>query len=173
MIIVPGNMNLREVTIQDHEFLVELHNDPDVLKNVTDPTPVTMETHLKWWHEIHQEPREKRLIFEVGGVKVGFTKFYSIDLVNKNCVLGADIHKSHRGYGYAKMMWSLMLNKCFIDWKLHRVSLLTASFNEVGRHIYKNVGFKDEGVGTQLLLRDGKFYDCIYMYMLDEDWYKR
>lgn len=154
-------------------FLVELHNDPVVLHNLTDPRPITIEHHLEWWAKIVNSSDQRRLIFTVGEDRVGFTKFYDIDQVNRSCILGADIHGDHRGKGYAKTMWSLMLDMAFTTLKLHRVCLTTAEYNLIGRRLYTGLGFKEEGRLTQSLYRDGKFYDQLGMYMLRDDWEKR
>ena len=166
----PLKMQLRHVRDDDHEWLVELHNDPSVLHNMIDNRSITLEHHMAWWAGISKDPRQLRLIFTVNDERVGFTKFYNIDQVNHNCVLGGDIHKDHRGKGYAKYMWQLMLNHCFIDLNLHRVALATAVFNEPGQRTYCRVGFKEEGRQIDVLYRDGKYHDGICMYMLRSDW---
>jgi RimJ/RimL family protein N-acetyltransferase len=163
-------MKLRHVVDEDHVWLVELHNDPIVLKNLINPDPISLQHHMVWWSGISNNPKQLRLIFEVDEVSVGFTKFYDIDLINHNCVLGADIHRNFRGIGYAKYMWALMLNVCFDNLKLHRVALSTAAFNQIGQRVYKNLGFKEEGRYHDVLFRDGEYHDGICMYMLREDW---
>ena len=170
---VPVNMNLRKVCVDDHEWLVELHDDPEVLRNVTHPQKITLEQHLLWWNRISNMCDQARLIFEIDHERVGFTKFYDIDHINHSCVLGADIHGSHRGKGYAKYMWTLMLDKCFYELELHRVSLTTACYNAVGQHIYSSLGFVEEGRLIESLYRDGNYHDQICMYMLRRDWANR
>ncbi len=162
-------LSLREVCDDDHLWLVELHNDPEVLKNLTNPQPITLESHLNWWNSLNKE-KEKRYVFCVNEEKVGFCKIYSIDRNNKNCLLGADIHKDYRGKGLAKHMWQLMLHVCFNELSLHRVSLTTASYNLIGQRVYKNLGFKEEGRQIESLYREEKYHDSICMYLLKQDW---
>lgn len=169
---VPDNMGLVPVTDHDHEWLVELHNDPEVLRNLTHPNPIQMKDHLTWWEGIRHDPREQRWIFKVDGERVGFTKFYSIDRVNKNCVLGADIHKLHRGKGLAKFMWSAMLDHAFASLRVHRVSLTTADYNNIGYRVYTQLGFRSEGTLHESLFRSDEYYDQFCMYMLRSDWMK-
>ena len=171
MIIVPDNMTLKTVSDDDHAFLVDLHNDPVVLRNITNPTLVTFEQHVSWWNSIKNNDKELRLIFCIDDVNVGFTKFYNIDRCNRNCVLGADIHQAFRGKGYAKFMWTLMLKKCFDDMKLHKTSLSTAIFNSIGIRIYLGLGFKIEGHITDALLREDRYYDGISMYLTEDMFY--
>jgi RimJ/RimL family protein N-acetyltransferase len=161
---------LRDVQDEDHEWLVELHNDPLVLKNLTDPRPITMESHMAWWNSLNQE-KNPRKIFCLNNDRIGFCKIYNIDASNKNCLLGADIHESHRGNGHAKIMWLMMLEYCF-GWplELHRVSLTTAEYNSVARRVYKKVGFATEGIMVDSLLRDGEYHDQICMYMTKDMW---
>lgn len=159
------NYSLREVSDHDHVWLVELHNDPEVLRNLTNPNAITLEEHLSWWNRTLRDASQKRLIFTVDDEKVGFAKFYSIDRTNRNCVLGADIKKDFRGKGYAKFMWSLMLDHCK-DIGMHRVSLTTAEYNTVGQRVYRNLGFIEEGRLKSSLYRDGQFFDQICMYKI-------
>jgi RimJ/RimL family protein N-acetyltransferase len=170
VIIAPQHMTLREVKDTDHEWLVELHNDPNVLYNLTNPSPITHAQHMDWWENISGDSKQLRLVFEVNGQRMGFTKFYDIDRTNMSCVLGADIHSTYRGRGLAKYMWALMLNKCFCELGMYRVSLTTAEYNVIGQRVYTGLGFKEEGRLTQSLRRSLKHHDQIMMYMLRPDW---
>ncbi len=170
MIIPPPNMQLRIVTDDDHKWLIALHNDPEVLKNLTNPDAITMAQHVLWWEKTKIDQQQLRLIFTVNDEPVGFTKFYNIDSANSNCMLGADIHKDHRGKGYAKNMWAMMLNVSFFSMHMYRVSLTTAEFNTVGQRVYRGLGFKEEGRLVKSLYRECHFHDQICMYMLKDDW---
>lgn len=162
------SFKLKNVTDDDHEWLCNLHNDPIVLRNVTDPSIITLESHMNWWNS--RGSSEQYKIFAVDEKRVGFAKFRPIDNQNRNVVLGADIHKDHRGKGYAKHMWSMMLDECFNELGMHRASLVTAAYNERGIHIYKKIGFKEEGRSVDLLYRDGEYHDVICMYVLEHEW---
>lgn len=169
IILAHNNYSFREVEDSDHEWLVELHNDPAVLYNITNPSPITLDEHLNWWNSLNKE-KEKRFIFCVDGERVGFVKFYTIDKINKNCLLGADIHKAHRGKGYAKIMWKMMLVYSFDTLELHRVSLTAAEYNRVALKVYFGVGFMSEGVMIDSLYRDGSYYNQICMSLTEKEW---
>ena len=170
---VPDQYYLRPIEDDDHPFLVELHNDPQVLHNLTHPEPITMEQHLRWWERTKSDRRQLRLMFVADGKKAGLTKFYDYDAMNRTIVLGADIHKDFRGQGLAKFMWTLMLERCFEGFLVHRVSLTTAEYNGVGQRVYRRLGFKEEGRLKESLLRDGTFHDQLCMYMTEQDWQNR
>ena len=158
--------SIREVEFEDHKWLVGLHNDPLVLRNITNPNPITLDDHLNWWYNLGND--QKRLVFCVNGFRAGFCKFYNIDADNNNCILGADLHLDFRGKGHSIHMWKLMLNYCFDNLSMYRVSLRTAEYNTIARHLYKKLGFREEGVFSKSLFRDGQYYDEICMYYLKE-----
>lgn len=159
---------LRSIEEVDHRWLLDLHNDPSVLINLTDPRPITLESHMSWWERTRKSAIQERFIFTIDGVNAGFTKFYNIDHANKNCVLGADLHRNFRGKKLSHHMWELMLKHCFDDLKLHRVSLTTAEYNAPARKLYDKLGFEIEGVVRDSLLRNDRYHDQIAMYMLED-----
>ena len=171
-IVVPSNMALRAVEEDDHPWLVNLHNDEEVLKNLND-SPITIGSHLAWWARVSKDPHEKRLIFTVDGERVGFTKFYSIDHRNSRCMLGADIDPAFRGRGHAKYMWTLMLQVVFDELQLHRAGLRTAEYNAVGRRVYTKLGFKEEGRLRKAIHFQGVRYDDLCMSILKPEWDER
>ncbi len=161
---------LREVKDDDHPWLVELHNDPVVLHNLTDPRPITLESHLSWWTGINKDAKQQRALFCADDLRIGFAKIYDIDLVNSNCILGGDIHRDFRGRGLAKVMWNLVLERCFNGLSLHRAGLSTASYNEIAQRLYKGLGFREEGRKVESLRRDGVYYDQVCMYITRAMW---
>lgn len=163
-------MRLREIHFIEHSWLVSLHNDPLVLKNLNDKQ-ITLESHLSWWNHVKEDPKELRLIFTIDDKAAGFTKFYQIDSKNQRCLLGADMHPTHRGRGYAKFMWSLMLQKCFDELDMHYVGLRTAEYNEIGQRVYRSLGFKEEGRLRQSIMYEGNRYDDICMSILRPEWH--
>lgn len=160
---------LREVEDSDHAFLVDLHNDASVLINMTDPRPITLESHMRWWGNLNRAT-DPKFIFLVDGVRAGFCKFYNIDLQNNSCVLGADLHRDFRGKKLSYKMWQFMLDHAFSTLKLHRVSLTTADYNTRARRVYEKLGFREEGMMKESLLRNERYHDQICMFMLDSDY---
>lgn len=170
---VPPQMELRSVSDDDHEWLVELHNDPLVLHNTRDPRPITLAQHMAWWERTRYSSTEQRLVFTVDDQRVGFTKLYVIDRYNGHCVLGADLHPTYRGRGLAKYMWTLVLDRCFGELGLHRVGLSTMEYNAPARRVYEGLGFLVEGSIRHCHFRDGEYHDAVCMYMLRDQWWSQ
>src|SRR6478609_1356395 len=81
MNVVPNNMKLRKIVDDDHPWLIELHNDPQVLRNLTDPRPITLFSHVAWWLNTQNNPRQRRYIFTVNDERVGLAKISDLDVV--------------------------------------------------------------------------------------------
>lgn len=74
------------------------------------------------------------------------------------------------GYGREAMNWA-------IDWafgygNLHRVEIATGGYNERAIHLYKSLGFVEEGRKRKAFYMNHKWHDQVDMAMLDEDYYK-
>ena len=59
-----NKFDLVEVRDNDHEWLVELHNDPLVLHNITNPSPITLENHIMWWKNLNTNKKPSKNFFE-------------------------------------------------------------------------------------------------------------
>lgn len=74
--------------------------------------------------------------------------------------------------GYGSEATRLMLEYGFEQLKLHRIELLVLDFNERAQHIYRKMGFVEEGVQREARLVDGKWHDAVLMGMLEKEWKK-
>ena len=62
-----------------------------------------------------------------------------------------------------------VLDHAFNERDLHRVDLEVYDFNDRAIHVYKKLGFREEGRLRDALLWDGEFYDAIVMSVLSTD----
>lgn len=73
-----------------------------------------------------------------------------------------------QGYGKEAINWAL-------DWAFryggyHRVGLTTLSYNERALHVYKQVGFVEEGRSRETYWHDRKWYDLVGFGILENEW---
>lgn len=73
------------------------------------------------------------------------------------------------GRGYGTMAIRHVLDHAFGALGLHRVELEVYEFNERAIHVYKKLGFREEGRLRDALLWDGVFHDAIVMSILSTD----
>jgi len=164
------SLSIRNINKDDLEWVRALHNDPEVLRMLTDPHVVTAEEQIKWFESISKSKTTQRIILEVDGTAVGVFRVDQIDYNNKSVCLGLDIHKDHRGRGYAKSGYYMVMNKWFFTEGFNRVWLMVAAYNSKARNLYKDLGFKEEGAHRQGLYKNGEYHDCIVMGILKNEY---
>jgi RimJ/RimL family protein N-acetyltransferase len=63
-----------------------------------------------------------------------------------------------------------MLDYAFNTLKLHRIDLEVYDFNPRAQHVYKKLGFVEEGTLRDVLFWEGKFHSAIKMSLLEPDY---
>ena len=165
-------IKFEELEEKDIEWARLLHNDPSVLKMLTDPREVSQDQQKKWFDSLKKSKNKKRLVVYVNDEKIGIIRLDEIDHNNKSIRVGLDVHKDFRNKGYGTLAYKKLLDYCFSELKFHRVYLMVAEYNKIALHLYEKLGFKKEGVMRQALFREGKYFDYIMMSILEEEYDK-
>ena len=98
---------------------------------------------------------------------VGLEKF---DAINRTATLGIFIgDKEYRSQGYGTEAIKLILDYGFNYLNLNNIKLDLMSFNERALKCYKKCGFKEYGRRRKCKFINGKYYDCIEMDILAEE----
>lgn len=74
----------------------------------------------------------------------------------------------NKGYGREAINW--MVDWAFEYWGLHRVAIGTVSYNERALHLYRDVGFVEEGRKREIIYLGLKWHDLIDFSMLVDEW---
>ncbi|MBM7679326.1 RimJ/RimL family protein N-acetyltransferase [Gracilibacillus alcaliphilus] len=101
----------------------------------------------------------------------GIISLIHIDYKNRNAECIIDIgDKTYWGRGYGKEALTVLLDYAFLEMNLHRISLRVFSFNDRAIHLYRKMGFQQEGISRQSLFRGGKWHDIIQMGILQNEY---
>lgn len=104
---------------------------------------------------------------------VGEVVFNDIDFDNKSANFRIALaNQKYFGKGYGSQATKLIIKHGFEVLDLHRIELEVFDFNPRAIHVYKKVGFVQEGVKRDVLLWEGKFQSAIVMSMLKSDYLK-
>lgn len=161
--------SFRPLEERDLEWARLLHNDPEVRLMLTDPSAVTRKGQREWFKSIRDSEKSKRLVVEFGRERVGLVRLDSIDYLNRSVLVGLDIDRRHRGRHYAKRIYAVLLRHLFSKLGMHRAWLKVAGFNARARRLYRELGFREEGVERGALYRFKRFHDYIIMGLLSEE----
>lgn len=154
------------------EWARTLHNDPEVLGMLTDPREVTPEEQVEWFTKLQRSTSSERwLVFNsCERCPIGLVRLDAIDHCNKSICIGLDIHKDFRGTGLARPVYRKLFEEWFVVRGFNRVWLMVAGYNARARHIYTSLGFKEEGIQREALLKNGVFHDYIIMSILKREY---
>ena len=98
---------------------------------------------------------------------VGLEKF---DAINRTATLGIFIgDKEYRSQGYGTEAIKLILDYGFNYLNLNNIKLDLMSFNERALKCYQKCGFKEYGRRRKCRFVNGKYYDCISMDILADE----
>lgn len=102
---------------------------------------------------------------------IGFVGLGGINWNNGDGWVGIGIGETeYWGKGYGTDAMRLTLRFAFTELNLHRVSLNTFECNPRAIRSYDKAGFVVEGRERQVLNREGRRWDVIYMGILRQEW---
>lgn len=168
-------IRLRKVDRNDIERYHSWRNDTDVMFSTNPSLDLYSFEDTKDFVEnvlINAASSKSYIIVEMTKeISIGITSLINIDFKNRNAECIIDIgEKEYWGQGYGTEALHILVNYAFQELNLHRVSLRVFSFNEKAIHLYKKLGFKEEGTSRQSLFRNGKWYDLIHMGVLKAEY---
>jgi len=158
-----------DVTQRYRDFL----NDKDVTKFLDDGRKEHSIDDLKFY--VKEKNSKKDCIFLAvidteSGLHIGNVKIEPIDYENRKAVIGIMIgDKNFWGKGYGTEAMRTTVKCCFQDLNLNRVTLEVNADNSQAIKGYKKVGFVQEGVLREDVIRDGKKFNWILMGLLTKD----
>lgn len=160
----------RIIEQKDIEWARVLHNDPDVLYNLTDTTIINQRQQAAWFEHICNTSKSMRLVLELNTEPIGLARIDEIDYRNRSICVGLDIESKYRGQGHGKEGFKLMLDYVFKELNMNRAWLLVAEYNIIAHNLYKKMGFTEEGRLRERLFRNGKYHDYIMMSLLSKEY---
>ena len=160
------DIGFRPIDHEDLEALRALYNDMTTFLQLGTPDMVTSEEQVDWWKHSSEDKRNRRYCI-VGGeahrAVIGILRIRNINHVNKNCEVGLDIVPAHRGQGYGRKSYEMILEYLFKHLNMHTVYLRVIDMNRRARALYERVGFELTGKFPEFIYRNGTYRDYLLM----------
>ncbi len=125
-----------------------------------------------WRHERHAAALGNRnfayLIAEVAGEPVGFVIFQDV-LSTDRAINLMRVAVGEPGQGSGKPLMRLAMRHAFIDLGAHRLWLDVFAENERARHVYRGLGFVEEGTMRDAAQKPDGFHSLVIMSMLEDE----
>ena len=162
-------VKLRSPKPDEHEFLLTLRRKNDVYF-FTDAKG-DMGSHICWYKRIEADPTEHFFVIDVQGEPVGTISLSNIDLLNHRAEYGRlCIVSQHRRRGYATMAMQELLTFAFGELGLHRVWGDLFAFNAEAIKLDMRLGFRQEGIFHDHILKSCLYLDVVRMAILEDEW---
>ncbi|WP_343954636.1 GNAT family protein [Nonomuraea longicatena] len=170
--LVGERVTLRPVGPDDLDGLVELVEDEEGARLTGSHASGWSREALREWYSTRGAVEDRLdLAVVADGEYVGEVVLNKLDTDNLSCNLRiALVGPRAFGRGYGTEALRLTVDHAFRSTTLHRIGLEVYNFNERARHVYKKVGFVEEGVLRDALLWEGQWYDAVVMSVLRPDW---
>ncbi len=164
---------LRYAQESDLEAYLAFLQDPEMNRFTGSQQEFTREQIVNWLKKIGVQNEDRVdfiIVHKESGELLGEVVLNEIDPVNRSANIRIAIQgTNHRGKGYGTEAMNLMLRYGFDVLKLHRIHLGVYTFNPRAIHVYKNIGFKQEGLQRDVLYLNGEYHDMIIMAILEDE----
>jgi RimJ/RimL family protein N-acetyltransferase len=175
------NLNISRIKIEplSEDFIErarELHNEWNVLRQLTDVRQVSSEQQKKWFQSISASQTSQRYAIinhdnkSIANELIGVFRIDALDMNNGSVMVGLDIAKFYRGNNLSYLIYEYFFEMFFKNQRINRIALKVLQTNEIALHVYEQLGFVKEGVERQAIFRDGKYVDYITMSILREEY---
>ncbi|MGW7261434.1 GNAT family N-acetyltransferase [Streptomyces sp. NPDC054834] len=166
-------VRLRPLEPSDAEAMWRWHNDPDVMRWMSDGYPSSLAQVRKRMEE--RPPNGYgQVLFGVevpaDGKLIGMVRLRDAEpetgCAELDLYLG---EKDYWGRGYATDTMRTICRYGFQKMRLHKIRLTVVTENHAAHRVYQKVGFVDEGRLRQEFRRDGQWYDMFTMGLLEDE----
>jgi L-amino acid N-acyltransferase YncA len=157
------NLSLRDATLEDLPFIVEIYNSTVAGRMVTaDTEPVSVESRVKWFDD-HSKDFRPIWVLEHKDVICGwvsFQSFYGRPAYNATVEISIYVHNDYRKNGLGRYLLSKAVEACP---KLGIKTLLGFIFghNAPSLNLFYQFGFTDWAVMPKIAELDGVERDLI------------
>lgn len=173
--IVGNKVYLSPVNVEDYEIYTKWMNDFKVTDGLGTSTKIyTLDKEKEY---LNKKSTSDDYTFAIVSLEtdelIGNCSLFEVDIIKGIATVGILIgDEENRGKGYGSDALKLLISFAFDYLNLHNLMLVVFNFNEIAINAYKKVGFKEFGRRHEATLFKGKYYDDVYMELLEQDYRK-
>lgn len=162
-------LKIRPLEREDLRFVHELDNNESVMHYwFEEPYEAFVELCDLYDRHIHDQG-ERRFIVECGQEAVGLVELVEINHIHRRAEFQIIIAPLHQGKGYARPATRLAMHYAFTVLNLYKLSLIVDCENSRAIHVYKKLGFREEGLLRHEFFVDGQYRDVFRMAAFQAD----
>lgn len=174
--IYGDRVRLRHNEKADLPHYVAWLNDPETRAGINLFLPLSQAEEERWFEEMmEKDPIERPFAVDVregdGWSHVGSCGLFGFNHRSRSAELGIFIGAKERwGEGIGADTMRTLMRHGFTTLNLNRIFLRVFDFNERAFHLYRSLGFTEEGRLRQNAYFEGQYHDTLLMGMLRTEW---
>lgn len=162
------NITLREVRMDDMELLFAWLNDYELRINGAPYRPVSWPEHVNWVTQRLTKGAETFFIIALNDQAIGTVNLSESGPVHRGADFSIRIgDEKYRGKGYGTEALQQLINHCWKDLNLHRLSLTVFSDNYQAIRSYEKAGFSGEGTLREAAFIGGMWKNLSIMSVIN------
>ncbi|EHN59795.1 GNAT family N-acetyltransferase [Oenococcus kitaharae] len=160
---------LRPLERKDLGFIHQLDNERATMAFwFEEPYESLDELTTLYDKHIHDE-RERRFVVDVDDEFAGILELVDIDFLHRTTEIQIIIDRSFRGRGLATVAMRKGLDYAFNMINMFKVYLFVDVDNARGLHVYKKLGFVEEGRLRKHFFANGQYHDSFIMGIFKQE----
>jgi UDP-4-amino-4,6-dideoxy-N-acetyl-beta-L-altrosamine N-acetyltransferase len=169
-------IRLRAIEESDLALMASWRSDPAVYGFFYEYLPISARQQRNWYERQLGDSSEINLIVaKLDGTPIGTVSIYDIDRRNRKAEWGRVLigDPTMRGEGIGSEIEILILQYAFEHLNLHKLYCEVFVENTSAVALYKNFGFKEEGILRDHVFKGGRYVDVQTLSMLESEYFKQ
>lgn len=166
---------LRQMTLEDTDFVFQHFGDSSVTQYLMDEPPVTEYAQAQGIIQFYLKPERKThnrwvIVRKSDHQPLGTCGYHKWDRRYFRAEIGYDLGPGFWGQGYMTESLQAVILNGFEQMGLNRIDALVSIENNRSIRLLQKLGFKQEGILRDYFYLDGKFYDHYLFALLQREW---
>jgi len=166
---------LRQMTIDDTDFVFQHFSNPAVHQYLLDEPPVREYAQAREIVQFYFEPEGKThnrwiIVRKSDHQPIGTCGFHKWDKRSFRAEIGYDLSPGFWRQGYMMEALQAAISNGFGQMKLNRIDALVYVDNDRSIQLLRKLGFIQEGILRDYFYLDGKFHDHYLFALLSREW---
>ena len=176
--LVTERMELEVLNASHHTALIENANDLAIADTMISVPHPFLECHAREWIKRAGAEYKSGSGYHWGlssiknGAFTGYVTLREIDHEHSQAELSFWICRKDWGNGFAKEACAKAIEVAFETLNINRIYAYHMVRNPTSGKILKHLGFQQEGLLRQCVIKWGKFEDVVLQAILEDDWQK-
>ncbi|MEM2618813.1 MAG: UDP-4-amino-4,6-dideoxy-N-acetyl-beta-L-altrosamine N-acetyltransferase [Candidatus Hadarchaeales archaeon] len=166
-------INFVNLNKNERNIVLRMRNHEEVRKWMYNDKIIPLEEHYRFIRSLKKDSKNFYFLVRRQNRPIGVVCLTGVDLRNRSGYLGLYANPFSRGGKVGRILGSTLLKLAFDVAKLHTLKLEVIEDNERAIHLYKKLGFVEEGRLREFVFRDGKWKDVIVMGMTKEEYRRK